>query len=152
MSLVTSLDPTFGEAYFYSAQIYQILKNYSKAEFFYNQIPYNHNLFIDSQKNIAMNKEKIGLNDEATKLLKNLINNNKKNFNLILALADVYRLNSNYKEAIKYYTEIIDTQNNSYREYWRIFYLRGICFEQLKNWKFAEKDFLKWIHSKTKKQ
>ena len=31
-------------------------ENYSKAEFFYNLIPFNHILFVDSQKNIAINK------------------------------------------------------------------------------------------------
>ena len=142
LSISTILDPNFSEAYFYSAQIYQILKNYYRAEFFYKKIPSNHNLFVDSQKNIAINKSKIGSYDEGVKLLTNLLNKNKQNLNLIEALADLYRVQKNYKNAIKYYTNIINLKNDSFKEYWRIFYLRGVCYERLKNWEFAEKDFI----------
>ena len=142
LSVATIFDSSFMQAYFYSAQIYQTLENYPKAEFFYEQIPSDHNLFIDSQKNIAINKSKLGFYDDGVFLLKNLLKDNKLNVDLIAALADLYRVQQNYKEAIKYYTKIVNLNNNSFKEYWRIFYLRGICFERSKNWDLAEKDFI----------
>mgnify|MGYP006181799175 CR=1 FL=1 len=142
LSIAMMLDPSFTEAYFYSAQIYQKLENYSKAEFFYNLIPFNHILFVDSQKNIAINKSKLGLPDDGAKLLKNLLDNNNQNLSIIVALADFYRVQKNYNEAIKYYTKIINLKNNTFKEYWKTYYFRGICFERLKKWDLAEKDFL----------
>lgn len=142
LSIAIIIEPSFSDAYFYSAQIYQKLENYIKAEFFYNKILPNHKLYVDSQKNIAINKTKIGFGDEGVKSLIALLDDNKKNFNLIIAIADIYRVQKKYKESIKYYTEMINLQNNNFKDYWKIFYLRGICFERLKNWELAEKDFL----------
>ena len=56
LSLSLKLNKTFNEAYFYSAQLYQNLKKYKKAEEFYNKIENDHPLYLDSQINIAINK------------------------------------------------------------------------------------------------
>lgn len=148
LSLITILDPSFNEAYFYSAQIYEIIENYTKAEFFYSKIPLKHTLYLNSQINIAINKNKRGFKKEGISLLINLLDNDKKNLDLIIAIADTYRVQKNYIQSIKYYTKIIESQNNFFNEYWRIYYLRGICFERLNNWNFAEKDFLKSLKIK----
>jgi len=142
LSIATIIEPNFNEAYFYLAKIYQTLENYNKAEFFYNKISNNHQLFIESKKNIAINKSERGLNDKGIELLKNIKTVTKNEFELKIAFADVYRFQKNYAVAIKYYTEIINLNNQLYNNYWRIFYLRGICFEKLNKWQEAEKDFL----------
>ena len=142
LSISTFLNPDFNEAYFYTAKIYQLLQSYSKAEIFYNKVSASHNLFVDSQKNIAINKSKIGLHSEGVLFLKKLIENNQSNLNLIFALADLYRVNQDYDDAITYYSKFINLKNDSFNEYWKIFYFRGICFERLKDWNLAEKDFL----------
>ena len=59
-----------------------------------------------------------------------------------MALADIYRFEKKYEEAIKYYTKIIDIENSFFSELWRIHYLRGISYERLSKWHLAEKDFL----------
>ena len=142
LSIAIMIEPNFNEAYFYSAKIYQILKNYSKAESFYKKISNKHNLYIESQKNIAINKSKIGFHEEGIAFLKNLLNEVDYNKDLILAIADLYRIQHNYEESIIYYTKILDLGYSSYNEYWKILYLRGICFERLKKWDQAEKDFI----------
>ena len=68
---------------------------------------------IDSQKNIAINKSKIGLFSEGEEkliVLKNIFKNNEE---LLLALADLYRINKNYDKAIHYYTKIINSNNET---------------------------------------
>ena len=50
LSLCIELDPSFDEAYFYIAQVYQRLGNYNFAEKFYNKINTKHFLFIEGQK------------------------------------------------------------------------------------------------------
>ena len=142
LSLANLLDTKFNESYFYSAQIYQFLQNFKKAEILYKKIDESHNLYIESQKNIAFNKIKIGSFDEGEGLLLELIKKNNKSENLILALADVYRFEKRYKESIKYYTKIIVSKNSFFTELWRIHYLRGVSYERLSKWQLAEKDFL----------
>ena len=142
LSLANLLDPDFNESYFYSAQIYQVLQNFQKAEILYKKIDKNHNLHIESQKNIAFNKTKMGFFNEGEELLLELIDKNNKSENLILALADIYRFEQRYEEAIKYYTKIINSGNNYFSELWRIHYLRGVSYERLSKWNLAEKDFL----------
>ena len=142
LSVSIVIDPDFMESYFYLAQIYQNLKRYSKAEYYYKQIMKGHALYVQSQNNIAINKSRLGFYNEGVELLEKILIDNKKDIDLIGALADLHRTNKHYEEAIKYYSKIINLDNNLYNEYWRIYYLRGICFERLKKWDLAEKDFL----------
>ena len=142
LSLINVMDPNFYESYYFSAQIYTKLKNYNKAEYYYKKINSKNYLFVDSQKNIAINKSKINQFPQGQKILINLINDNKDNIDLLIALADLYRIEKKYNEAINYYTKIIAQTDNLYLEYWKIFYLRGICYEKFDNWNLAEKDFL----------
>jgi tetratricopeptide (TPR) repeat protein len=118
------------------------LKNYYKAENLYNKVHANHNLYIGSQKNIAINKSKLGFFKDGEQQLLKLINKDSNSYNLLVALADLYRVEKKYDKAVTYYSKVIDLQNNSFSELWRLLYLRGICFEKLSQWNLAEKDFL----------
>ena len=142
LSILNILDPTLNEAFFYKAKIYELSQNYSKAEFFYNKIDSKHTLYIDSQINTALNKRKQGHFFEGEKHLKQLINDYKNKIIFITALADFYRLEKKYDKAVKFYTKSINFDIESNNIDWRLFYLRGICFERLGNWDMAENDFL----------
>jgi len=142
LSIANILDPNFNEAYYYKAQIYQQIKNYSKAEFYYKKINTSHNLYIESQMHIAINKSKIGLFIEGEKELINLINVYKDNIDLYVSLGNLYRVEKKYKKAISYYSKIIELEKDFFKEYWQIYYFRGICLEREKKWELAEKDFL----------
>ena len=143
LSIANILDKNFHETNFYTAQIYQFLKNYSKAEYYYNKISNNHSLYIESQKNIAINKSKEGFFQQGEKKLLNLTNIYQDDLELKLALAELYRLKKKYEDAIFYYSQIIDNTNPPSEGNWNILYLRGICFERLDKWNLAEKDFIK---------
>ena len=143
LSIANILDKNFHETNFYTAQIYQFLKNYSKAEYYYSKISNNHSLYIESQKNIAINKSKEGFFQQGEKKLLNLTNIYQDDLELKLALAELYRLKKKYEDAIFYYSQIIDNTNPSSEGNWNILYLRGICFERLDKWNLAEKDFIK---------
>tara|TARA_Y100000590_G_C15691439_1_gene1003516 strand:- start:636 stop:1955 length:1320 start_codon:yes stop_codon:yes gene_type:complete len=142
LSIVNNLDKNFNEAYFLTAQIYQNLKKLSKAEKYFNYINAKHDLYIESQMNIAVIKSQQGHFVDGEKLLLNLIIDYPKNSQAQLAIADLYRFNQKYENAIKYYTNIINQDNIKDLEYWKIFYLRGICFERTNRWDLAEQDFL----------
>jgi len=142
LSIANLFDPYFDEAFYFTAQIYQQLNNYDKAETFYNKVSNTHEFYVDSQKNIAINKGKLNLFEEGEEKLLFLIDNYPTKFNLVVALADLYRVQKKYDKAINFYTQSINNQNNSFLNYWRLYYLRGISFERLNKWKLAEKDFL----------
>jgi tetratricopeptide (TPR) repeat protein len=146
LSMACLLDPNFNEAFFYSAQIYQNLKIYEKAEIFYNKINTNHPLYLEGYKNIIFNKGKQNSFIQREQSLLNLKNNylNKNKINLILA--DFYRIEKKYEQAIFYYSKLIDSNKNLHIDLWRVLYLRGICYEKILKWNIAENDFLKSLN------
>ena len=142
LSLCLNLNQSFNESYFYIAQIYEQLKNYEKAEEFYKKVHESHQLFIESQINIALNKRSKKNIVEAEKDLILLIKNNQKNFKLLVGLADLYRVSKQYKKAINYYSIALKNLGSNFDKSWRILYMRGICYDKINNWKSAEEDFL----------
>jgi len=143
ISLSVQLNESFNEAYFSLGRIYQSLKKYKKAEIFYNRIDQNHDLFLESRINIAKNKKYIKNIKDAESDFLLLLKNYPENYVLLFSLADFYRLNKEYKKAIKSYSKILSKSKIENQERWLILYMRGICYERLNNWKLAEEDFMK---------
>ena len=143
ISLSVQLNESFNEAYFSLGRIYQSLKKYKKAEIFYNRIDQNHDLFLESRINIAKNKKYIKNIKDAESDFLLLLKNYPENYVLLFSLADFYRLNKEYKKAIKSYSKILSKSKIENQERWLILYMRGICYERLNNWKLAEEDFIK---------
>ena len=143
LSLSLNLNPKFNESFFITAQLYQIAKNYEKAEKFYNKVRKEHNLYIESQKNIAINKKHQNNTKKAEEELISLINSYPSNENLVVSLADFYRSTKQYKRAIPYYSIILNNQDLDKDQRWRLLYMRGICYHKINNWTSAEEDLLK---------
>ena len=149
LTISNILDPEFYEGYYYSAQIHQFLKNFEQAELYYNMIPSTHNLHIESKKNIALNKSKLNKFTEGEIYLLELISQHPNEDSLLITLADLYRFQKKYDQAIKYYSDFINTKKNNLSERWRLFYLRGICYERSSQWVLAEIDFLESLKLKS---
>jgi tetratricopeptide (TPR) repeat protein len=143
LSICNFVDPSLNECYFLSDKIYEQLKNYKKAEKIYKKVKKESKLYIDSQRNIALNKSKLGLFEEGEIILLKLNNEYLLNNQIKIGLADLYRIAKQYKSSIQYYTEVLENQNNSSFDYSRVYYMRGISFERSQKWHLAEKDFLK---------
>tara|TARA_Y100000590_G_C15687335_1_gene1002101 strand:- start:247 stop:1572 length:1326 start_codon:yes stop_codon:yes gene_type:complete len=142
LSLSLLMNNKYDEAYFYSAQIYQILENYELARANYEQINENHILFLEGKKNIALNKQKQKEITEAENDFLTLIDTYPDNESLLMSFADFYRTSNQYKKAIRFYSTLLNKYNVNEEFKWRILYLRGICYERINNWDLAEKDFL----------
>ena len=143
LSLSLNLNPKFNESFFITAQLYQMMKNYEKAEKFYNKVPQEHNLYLESQKNIAINKKHQNNTKKAEEELISLIDLYPSNENLFVSLADFYKSTKQYKRAIPYYSIVLNNQDLDEDQRWRLLYMRGICYERINNWKSAEEDLLK---------
>ena len=61
---------------------------------------------------------------------------------ILFDLANFYKNSKKYKEAIKYYTEIIDTLNEDSEVKSDLLYRRGSSYERIKKFKNADKDLL----------
>ena len=144
-SLSTIISENNYEALFIKAQLFQIIEKYYLAEVFYKKIPPSSEYYIDAQVNIAFNYSKYLDFFEVEKNIKNLIISNKENYHIKKILADFYRVEEKYDEAINLYEDLI-LQNKT--DLWNIYYLRGICYERKNNWVKAEKDFLKSLNLK----
>ena len=142
LSVCLYLNPTFDEANFFTAQIYQVLEKYEKAELYYSKVRINHDLYIESQKSISINKQYINKLFEAENDLLFLLQKNPQNFDLIITIGDFYRTTKKYVNAIKYYSESLNNKQISSEDKWKLFYKRGICYERINNWELAEDDFL----------
>ncbi len=143
LSLSLNLNPKFNESFFITAQLYQMMKNYEKAEKFYNKVHKEHNLYLESQKNIAINKRHQNNTKKAEEELISLIDLYPSNKNLFVSLADFYKSTKQYKRAIPYYSIVLNIQDLDEDQRWRLLYMRGICYERINNWESAEEDFLK---------
>ena len=100
----------------------------------------------NKQRIVAMwaiiNKKNSSKFDEAEKQLIQLIKVYSNDNSLLVLLADLYRTNKQYEKAIEFYTLLIKKQNISNDQLWRIYYMRGICYERSNKWRKAENDFL----------
>ena len=143
LSLSLNLNPKFNESFFITAQLYQMMKNYEKAEKFYNKVHKDHNLYLESQKNIAINKKHQNNTKGAEEKLISLIDLYPSNENLFVSLADFYKSNKQYRRAIPYYSIVLSNYDLDEDQQWRLLYMRGICYERINNWKSAEEDLLK---------
>jgi len=141
LSLCLNLNEEFDEVYYYIAKLYENLKKYEIARKFYDKINIKHPLYIESKKNIAINKRYENNLKAAEEDLISLINNNIGNENILIALADLYRSTKQYKKAILYYSKILNTNINEDLKS-SLLFMRGICYERLNNWQSAEEDFL----------
>ena len=139
LSMSTILNSENNEAWFLTGQLYQMIEEYEKVEFFYKKISSHSSYFIDAQRNIAFNYGKLFAFEKAEKKIKDLIQISKNHPDLTKVLADFYRSNRYFELASKQYSELI---KNKEKNLWNLLYLRGICYERLNQWDLAEKDFL----------
>ena len=76
---------------------------------------------------------------EAENKILKLLENTNNDYFIKKVLADFYRYEKKYESAKQIYNEMIDLKRD---DLWNIYYMRGICYERLKDWNNAEKDFL----------
>ena len=139
LSMSTILNSENNEAWFLTGQLYQMIEEYEKVEYFYKKISSHSSFFIDAQRNIVFNYGKLFAFEKAEKKIIDLIQISKNHPDLIKILADFYRSNRYFELAAKQYSELI---KNKEKNLWNLLYLRGICYERLNQWDLAEKDFL----------
>ena len=144
-SLAKLIDPKNERAIIIKAELFDQVGQFQIARDTFEKIGKDSPYYLDAQSSLAINYLYNSSYEDAENKILSIVENNNKNYSLKKILGDFYRYNKKYDLALSVYNEMIDENRG---DVWNIYYMRGICFEQLGNWELAEKDFLKSLEIK----
>jgi tetratricopeptide (TPR) repeat protein len=119
------------------------MKLHQEAITAYKQVPPSSPLFSSAEIQLATNLNQLQKTDEAIKTLNALIARQPENFNALLALGNLYRLNEKWLDAADAYTQALARVDEPGEQQWSVYYFRGIAYERAGRWSSAEPDFRK---------
>jgi len=144
-SLAKILDPKNDRAMIIKAELFAQVGQDSVASDIYQKIDKESVYYLDAQNSLARHYLFNNTYEEAETKIKSMVENNNNNYSLKKTLGDFYRYNKKYDLALNVYDEMIKENQD---DLWNIFYMRGICYEQIDEWELAEKDFLRSLEIK----
>ena len=144
-SLAKLIDPKNERAIIIKAELFDQVGQFQIARDTFEKIGKESPYYLDAQSSLAINYLYNSSYEDAENKILSIVENNNKNYSLKKILGDFYRYNKKYDLALSVYNEMIEENRG---DVWNIYYMRGICFEQLGNWDLAEKDFLKSLEIK----
>ncbi len=119
------------------------LKKYELANDAYGSVAADSPLHINSQLNTAINLQRLEKTDESIAVLEKLVTQDPSNLDALTTLGNVYRVSEKFDKAAEAYSRAIALLKEPGKENWRVFYHRGICYQQSGQWEKAEPDFRK---------
>ncbi len=141
--LAKYLSPSLSQPNFLLAEINSKYKQYDKAIALYKTIAKNDPNYKQAQYKIVDIYDLTEQYEDALKVLENLAKNEQKP-DALIRIGDLYRHQSKYDKALELYNRAIKAMNDDVTdEYWHVYYVRGIAYEQTNNWKAAETDLKK---------
>ena len=123
----------------------QLLDNanqHAAANQYYSNIPLSSPMHLVASVRVAQNYDSMGNRPEAIKQLGSIVAANPTDRDAITALAELYRVDKQYDQAAKLYTQAIDLDPGDRPGDWVLYYERGISYERGKEWDKAQPDFL----------
>lgn len=127
------------------AETYAIIKDYDTAAELYLSIAKDDKFLIgrESVVGAAFTLNAAERFAESEKLLIDAIKDDNTYYRYPYVLADLLRGRKEYKRAIPYFTQALNTMTDKQSKVkWQILYGRAISYEQNDEWDNAEKDFL----------
>lgn len=97
---------------------------------FYNAIDEKNDLYILAQLRLANLYETTGQSDNTLAILQKLRKDPIVKRQATMEIADMYRRQENFAEAIPYYDEVIASIKKPKESDWAIYYARAICLER----------------------
>ena len=131
---------------FYSLRVAEIFADmgaftYSTEKF--DKVSREDLFYLRAQLGAADTLVRSGKDNSAKRILEQLIKEGFNEFVIYDSLADIFRANENYKEAIFYYDKALhNISEDSKNEKWATFFVRGISHDQSGDWKKAKDDFI----------
>ncbi len=137
------LRPDHVEALLLTAAILEQHEQYKLATEAYSRVPADHPSHLAAELGRAEALESEGKPDAALEALKALTKANPDQPLVWSTMADVYRRQERYKDAIPAYTKLIEITDQTGGAGWVAYYARGISYERSGEWPKAEADFRK---------
>ena len=144
-SLAKLIDPKNERAIIIKAELFDQVGQFEVARDTFEKIGKESPYYLDAQSSLAVNYLYNSSYEDAENKILSILQNNNNNYALKKILGDFYRYNKKYDLALSIYNQMIEENRG---DIWNIYYMRGICFEQLGDWDLAEKDFLKSLEIK----
>ncbi len=141
--LALSVYPGFPEGQTLLGEVYSQMKLYQPAIDAYSELPSDSPLYSSAEIQIATNLNQLGKFEDAVKTLKALIAREPANYNALLSLGNLYRLNEKWLDAADAYTSALARIDEPGDSQWTVYYFRGIAYERAGQWPSAEADFRK---------
>lgn len=120
------------------ADIYEERLMYKDANKYYDSVSSKSEMFYPAQIKKANNLSEEKKYEDATRVLKKLLKDNPKNFQVLFNLADVLRISNNQIDAIKYYNEALDSIFYESEKYWPVYYALAVSYDKNHEWAKAE--------------
>jgi tetratricopeptide (TPR) repeat protein len=144
LQLALYLKPDHSLALLSLADLYESVKKPQMAIKVYERVPANSALKRNAQIQQATDLDAADRSDEAIKILKDVVAQDSKDLEAIMALGNIERGRKKFADCSDTYTKGIDViASNQDKPNWVYFYFRGICLERSKQWAKAEVDMRK---------
>jgi tetratricopeptide (TPR) repeat protein len=144
LQLALYLAPNHPLALLSLADLYESVKKPQMAIKIYERVPASSPLKRNAQIQLATDLDAADRSDEAIKILKNVIAEEPKDLEAIMALGNVERGRKKFADCAQTYSQGIDVlPANSDKANSVYYYYRGICEERSKQWNKAEADMRK---------
>ncbi|MBA3910395.1 MAG: hypothetical protein C0524_11055 [Rhodobacter sp.] len=135
------LRPDHPDALLLTADVLESLGQYQLAIDTYALFPPESPSYLAAEIGRAGSLQSLGKTDAAVEALQSLARSYGNLLDVQFALGDMLRMNDRCDEAEVAYTAAIDLLPEVTEKDWVMFFYRGICNEQSKDWAAAEADF-----------
>ncbi len=140
--MAVDLDPDFPLAQVMIADLLQGLGRLRDANAVFETITRDSSVYWSAQLRIAANFDDLDDVEAATRTLEALAEEHRDRPQALVTLGDVFRRHERWKDAISAYNRALAILSPPQREYWSIYYARGIAYERDQQWRLAEADFV----------
>ncbi|MCY4305603.1 MAG: tetratricopeptide repeat protein [Aestuariivita sp.] len=123
------------------ARILDSLKQFDLAISAYKLIPSSHHQFVIAEQDRANVLNRAGKPNAAIEVLEQLAIDYANLPSVFSATGDLYRQIKNYENAVKSYSRALNITANNDQSKWYLYFVLGISYERLNQWKSAEANF-----------
>ncbi len=143
LRIASYLRPDHSDALLFTADVLEELGQHQLAADTYAAFPPENPAYVTAEIGRAGALKSQGKADAAIEALQALARTNGGIQRVHFALADLLRSEERFDEAEVSYTAAIDLATEAKEQDWVLYFYRGICHEQSKDWAPAEADFRK---------
>lgn len=142
-NLVITLHPELMDAHILLADILTRNDRYDEAIAHLLEIPEDYYAYLETRYKIADLMAQADRTEEARILLEDLFKS-YGDIETIIKIGDLYRVDEDYKNSLKAYNKAAQNiSKDKEKDYWYLFYARGMSYEREGKWQKAESDLQK---------